>query len=180
MRLKKLPFLAAMTLVSIGELLGQPALAQAPTQQSYPVPNPSNVPGFSQKVLGTVSMWFDSTFGYPRPASTEHPMPTAVIGGGGKPSSLTAAPPDVTVVTTGGTAVTAFAAGHVSAGGWLFNPPNAAAPLCVNEAGAAVTTNVGSTICLLAGQTYTITPSLGSVSVNSTDTAHVFARVGRQ
>ena len=88
---------------------------------------------------------------------------------------------DVAVVTTGGTAVVALTAGHKSAGGWIQNPVGAAAPLCINEIGTASgTTSSGNTTCIAAGATYLLTPSIGSVSVVSSDSAHAFSGYGLQ
>jgi len=93
---------------------------------------------------------------------------------------VTASAPDVSSVTTAGTAVTAFAASHVAKGGWLFNPAAAAAPLCVAISGVAGTTTSAATTCIAAGQTYAIPPMAGSVSVNASDTGHLFSGAGYQ
>ena len=99
------------------------------------------------------------------------------------PGSVTINPLDVSIVTTGGTAVTAIAAGHRSAGGWILNPStaSAAASFCVNETAAASgTTSAGSLTCIVPGQTYTVAPGLGPVSVVSSDSAHAFSGLGFQ
>ncbi len=95
------------------------------------------------------------------------------------PGSLNLIPLDVSTVTTGGTAVTALAAGHRTAGGWLQNPSGASAALCINEMGTASgTTSSGSTTCIAAGQSYTLAPSNKPVSVISSDSAHPFSGMG--
>ena len=95
------------------------------------------------------------------------------------PGPLTIVPLDITTVTTGGTAVTALAAGNRTAGGWLFNPVEATIKLCINEAGTASgTTSQGSVTCIAPGTYYTLTPSPGPVSVISSDSAHPFSGMG--
>jgi hypothetical protein len=97
------------------------------------------------------------------------------------PGPLTINPLDISIVTTGGTAVTAVNAGHKSAGGWLYNPIAAGANLCINESGTASgTVSAGSLTCIQPGQVYTLTPSIGSVSVVSSDSAHGFSGQGFQ
>jgi hypothetical protein len=98
------------------------------------------------------------------------------------PGSVTINPLDVAIVTTGGTAVTAINAGHRSAGGWILNPgaPNTV-NLCINESGTAVgTTSAGSTTCIVPGQSYTVAPGIGPVSVVSSDSAHAFSGLALQ
>jgi opacity protein-like surface antigen len=88
---------------------------------------------------------------------------------------------DVATVTTGGTAVTAINAGHRSAGGWIQNPPSATINLCIAEVGVASgTVTAGNTVCIIPGQSYTVAPSSGSVSVISSDSAHPFGGYGLQ
>ena len=88
-------------------------------------------------------------------------------------------PLDVSTVTTGGTAVQALGPGEHAAGGFIQNPPGAAVNLCINEAGTAVgTTSNGSTVCIAAGVIYQLSPSIGPVSVVSSDSAHAFAGYG--
>lgn len=95
------------------------------------------------------------------------------------PGSLTVVPLDAATVTTGGTAVTALNAGHRTAGGWLQNPSNATINLCINERGTASgTTSSGDTTCIVPGQGYTLTPSPGTVSVITSDSAHPFSGYG--
>lgn len=95
------------------------------------------------------------------------------------PGGLTIVPLTVATVTTGGTAVTALTAGQRIAGGWIQNPWSATINLCINEAGvAAGTTSAGSTTCIVPGQAYSLTPSPGSVSVISSDSAHPFSGYG--
>lgn len=86
---------------------------------------------------------------------------------------------DVKSVTTGGTAVNALAAGHRNRGGWLKNPDAAAVSLCINEIGTASgTVSNGDTTCIAAGQTYSISPGIGPVSVVSSDSSHAFSGMG--
>lgn len=88
-------------------------------------------------------------------------------------------PLDVAVVTTGSTPVTAISPTHRTAGGYLYNPP---APntvnLCINEIDAAGITSSGNTTCIIPGQGYNLTQSGLGVSVNATDSAHVFSGYG--
>lgn len=86
--------------------------------------------------------------------------------------------PDISSVTIGGTAVYAFSAGHTTKGGWLENPASATVPLCVSQTGPAGTVETGGTSCIAPGQKYTIAPSAGTVSVNSSDSAHSFSGQG--
>lgn len=88
---------------------------------------------------------------------------------------------DASSVVTGGTAVTALAAGHRTAGGWIANPISAAVNLCINEIGSASgTTSSGSTTCIAPGQTYVLAASGNAVSVVSSDSSHAFSGQGRQ
>ena len=88
---------------------------------------------------------------------------------------------DVATVTTGGTAVTALAAGHRSSGGWIQNPNVATVNLCINEKGtAAGTTSAGDTTCIVPGQVYLLAASGNAVSVVSSDSAHPFSGYGWQ
>lgn len=94
-------------------------------------------------------------------------------------NTVTQVPLDVASVTTGGTAVNALAAGNRGCGGWLQNPKAAAADLCINEMGAASgTVSSGSTTCIEAGRTYSISPGIGPVSVVSSDSSHTFSGMG--
>jgi hypothetical protein len=94
------------------------------------------------------------------------------------PTPLTIYPLDVSTVTTGGTAVTAIAAGGHARGGFIMNPVGAAQNLCINEAGTSTTTAGGSIVCIAAGVVYTLSPSNGPVSVISSDSAHPFSGYG--
>ena len=95
------------------------------------------------------------------------------------PGPVTLVPLDVATVTTGATAVIALQPGNKTGGGWIKNPEGSAQPLCINELGTASgTVSSGSTVCIAAGATYTLTPSIGSVSVVSSDSAHPFAGLG--
>lgn len=97
------------------------------------------------------------------------------------PGSVTSNPLDIATVTTGGTAVTAINAGKRTAGGWIYNPSTATVNLCINEtAVASGTTTAGSLICVPPDRTYNLTPSSGSVSVISSDSAHPFGGLGYQ
>jgi hypothetical protein len=90
-------------------------------------------------------------------------------------------PFDVATVTTGGTAVTAIASSHRTAGGWIYNPSTATINLCINEmAVASGTTSAGSLTCITPGTTYIVAPGVGPVSVISSDSAHPFSGLGMQ
>lgn len=105
-------------------------------------------------------------------ANTGKWVPCPPAQGAGSPHNL-----DVSTVTTGGTAVTAITAGHAVNGAWIKNPTAATQPLCISITGTAATTESGGTTCVTAGQTYTVPPMTGAVSVNSTDSAHAFSGV---
>ena len=95
------------------------------------------------------------------------------------PGTMILVPLDIAIVTTGGVAVTAIAAGNRVAGGWIMNPASATINLCINEMGTAVgTTSAGNVTCIVPGQTYTVTPGIGPVSVISSDSAHPFSGMG--
>ena len=95
------------------------------------------------------------------------------------PGARTLVALDVATVTTGGTAVTALAAGNRTAGGWFQNPKGATIDLCINEIGTASgTTSAGSTTCIVPGQIYLVAPAAGAVSVISSDSAHPFSGMG--
>ena len=85
---------------------------------------------------------------------------------------------DIATVTTGGTAVTALAAGQRSKGGWIQNPPSASTNLCVNEKSTATTTAGGDVTCLVPGQTYILAANGNAVSVVSSDGPHPFSGYG--
>lgn len=86
---------------------------------------------------------------------------------------------DVSIVTTGGTAVTAIAQGHRTAGGWLFNPASATVNLCINEIGTASgTASQGDLTCIVPGQTFLVVPGSGPVSVVTSDSLHPFSGEG--
>ena len=96
-----------------------------------------------------------------------------------KPTSLTLVPLDVASVTTGGTAVTALAAGHRTAGGWIQNPVGATTALCIDEIDTATgTTSSGNTTCVQPGQIYNLAPGTGAVTVVSSDNTHAFSGEG--
>lgn len=95
------------------------------------------------------------------------------------PAQRTIVPLDTAAVTTGGTAVTALAAGHRTAGGFLFNPIGATVNLCINEqAVASGTTSAGGLTCILPGQPYELSPASGAVSVVTSDSSHPFSGYG--
>ena len=105
---------------------------------------------------------------------------TGGAGAGGGGSGVQVAL-DASQVVTGGTAVTALAAGHRTHGGWLANPSTAAINLCINElATASGTTSAGSLTCIVPGQTYVLAASAAAVSVVSSDSAHAFSGYGMQ
>ena len=88
---------------------------------------------------------------------------------------------DVASVTTGGTAVNALAAGHATAGGFIYNPTVATVALCINQIGVASgTSSAGNTTCIQPGQPYNIVPSANAVSVISSDSTHAFSGMGLQ
>lgn len=105
---------------------------------------------------------------------------------GGTASAVTTTPAqrtlvtlDVKTVTIGGTAVTALVAGNRTAGAWLQNPSTATVNLCINEIGTATgTTSSGDTTCIVPGQSYTVVPAAGAVSVLSSDSSHPFSGYG--
>lgn len=145
----------------------------------------------SQSVSGFLLAQGSTYNGYTCPSAAVTPCfvqygSTVPTGGGSssspsfvKPAPLTIVPLDVSTVTTGGTAVTALAAGHRAAGGFIQNPPSATVNLCINEQGAASgTTSAGATTCIVPGQSYTLTSAAGAVSVISSDSAHPFSGYG--
>ncbi len=92
---------------------------------------------------------------------------------------VTLAPLDILTVTTGGTAVNAFSAGHVTAGGKIQNPPTASTSLGINQNGTASgTTDNGGTRFYKPGAFCWLAPSSNAVSVISSDSAHPFAGEG--
>lgn len=96
-----------------------------------------------------------------------------------KSGPFTIVPLDISTVTTGGTAVTALNAGHRTAGGFLYNPIGATINLCINEQGTASgTTSAGALTCIQPGQSYTLTPAAGAVSVITSDSSHPFSGQG--
>jgi hypothetical protein len=95
------------------------------------------------------------------------------------PGAVTLVTLDVKTVTTGGTAVTAIAAGNRTAGGFLQNPKGATIDLCINELGpASGTTSSGDTTCIIPGASYNVAPGIGSVSVVTSDSSHPFSGYG--
>ena len=97
------------------------------------------------------------------------------------PGQRTLVPLDIASVTTGGSAVTALAAGHSTAGGFIYNPTVATVALCINQIGTASgVTSAGNTTCIQPGQPYNIVPSANAVSVISSDSTHAFSGMGLQ
>lgn len=95
------------------------------------------------------------------------------------PASRTLVTLDVKTVTTGGTAVTAIAAGHRTFGGFIQNPPSATVNLCINEIATATgTTSSGDTTCIQPGVAYKVAPASTAVSVISSDSSHPFSGYG--
>ena len=84
-------------------------------------------------------------------------------------------------ITTGGTAVNAFAANAVVSGGFIRNPYNATESLFVDIVNAAQNVQGGGTngtsVELLAGDTFYVLPSTKAVSVNAATSGHVFVAV---
>lgn len=147
-----------LVIVIAGTLLSAPAFAQAPVLNMY-----------QSGAAGSASVPVSPTSGLP------------VIVTGTTPGARTIVPLDVATVTTGGTAVTALTAGHRTAGGWISNPVTATVNLGINEIGtAAGTTSAGNTTFITPGQTYSLLPSAGAVSVISSDAAHAFSGMGWQ
>lgn len=108
------------------------------------------------------------------PVGPSSPFPVII-----SPSPRTIIPLDISTVTTGGTAVTALNAGHRTAGGFLQNPVGATIALCINEQGTASgTTSAGPVTCIQPGQTYTLVPAAGAVSVITSDSTHPFSGEG--
>ena len=97
------------------------------------------------------------------------------------PGQRTLVPLDIASVTTGGSAVTALAAGHATAGGFIYNPVVATVALCINQIGVASgVSSAGNTTCIQPGQPYNIVPSANAVSVISSDSTHAFSGMGLQ
>lgn len=110
--------------------------------------------------------------------SSSNPLPVALSSG---PAAVTLTPLDAASVVTGGTAVTALAAGHRTAGGWIQNPSTATTNLGINEIGTASgTTSAGNTTFIIPGQTYQLAPSANAVSVIASDSGHAFSGYGFQ
>lgn len=98
-----------------------------------------------------------------------------------KPAQLTIVALDVSSVSSGGTAVTALNSGHRTAGGWIHNLETETNVLCINEIGTASgTSSSGNTTCIQPGQTYSIAPAAGAVSVVSANGSHTFSGYGFQ
>lgn len=110
------------------------------------------------------------------PYSNTNPLPVSATI---TPAARTIIPLDVSTVTTGGTAVTALTAGHRTAGGFLYNPIGATINLCINEqTTASGTTSAGGLTCIQPGQSYSLTPAAGAVSVITSDSTHPFSGQG--
>lgn len=89
--------------------------------------------------------------------------------------------PNAFEVMTGGSAVIAFQAGAISAGGYITNPPTAAGPLYVDpvsEPGTSAPGSRGTTSLIYPGQTFVVPPNWPTaVWVNSDDDNHQFTAV---
>jgi len=104
---------------------------------------------------------------------TTNGMPT-------KAAQTTLLPLDVAVVTTANTAVTALAAGHCTAGGYIVNG-SATTIMTVNQIGAASgAVSSGSNIAIQPLGDIVLLPSANAVSVVSTLAGHVFGGYGQQ
>ena len=105
------------------------------------------------------------------------------INGGTLPAPYkpTFVPLDVATVTTG-TPATVLSVNHRTAGGFIIT--SNAAGMCVSENGTAGTTTGYSggvaTVCVVANQPYTLTPSANAVSVTSTGTGVAISGYGLQ
>jgi hypothetical protein len=86
------------------------------------------------------------------------------------PGSLRIVPLDITSITTGSTAVTVLGPGEHSAGGYLVTSNAAGACFSENGTAGVATGYVGTTFttCVAANVPYQLSPSIGSVSANST------------
>lgn len=82
-----------------------------------------------------------------------------------------------TTIAAGGTAQTLFAAGEVKTEGIITNPANATESLFVDPVAAATTTPAGTTFELQPGQSFTVGPAAGAVTVNAVTTGHAFSAV---
>lgn len=112
------------------------------------------------------------------PVDETNPLPVTSTT---SPGARTLVTLDVKTVTTGGTAVTAIAAGHRTAGGFLQNPKGATIDLCINEISTATgTTSSGDTTCIVPGASYTVAPAAGAVSVITSDSSHPYSGYGMQ
>lgn len=140
-------------------------------------------PAFAQTQTGVIPgfMAAAGTDGCPSsnacfvPYSAAFPFPVTPTA----PGQRTIVPLDVATVTTGGTAVNALIAGHRTAGGFLYNPIGATINLCINEQGVASgTTSAGALTCIQPGQSYTLAPAAGAVSVVTSDSSHPFSGYG--
>ncbi len=89
--------------------------------------------------------------------------------------TVTYAAPAASSVATGGTAVTALAAGSILHGFDLANPSGASEALFFNLTGTATTTAAGPNFALLPGQSYHGTFGTGqALSVNAATSGHTF------
>lgn len=104
---------------------------------------------------------------------TTNPIPTKA----GQTSLVTL---DVAVVTTANTAVTALAAGHCTAGGYIVNG-SATTIMTVNQIGTASgAVSSGNNIAIQPLGDIVLLPSPNAVSVVSTLAGHVFGGYGQQ
>ena len=91
-----------------------------------------------------------------------------------KPGPVNPTAPKVNVVTTGGVAVTAFAAGQATAGGWVATANSAG--ICVDQVTTAgtATGTPSTTGCVAANVPFYLVPSTNAVSVNSSASSVTF------
>ncbi len=80
-------------------------------------------------------------------------------------------PLDANTIATGGTAITAIAAGHARRGGVLASA--IASGFCYSLVGDAGTATSGNTICVASGTIVSLPPTTGAVSVNATEAGSI-------
>lgn len=86
---------------------------------------------------------------------------------------------DIATVTTGSTPVAALSAAHCAGGCFIYNPGTATKDLCISETGTAgISESTAGTKCIPPTFSYWVKGQAGAVSVNSSDSSHVFSGVG--
>ena len=80
-------------------------------------------------------------------------------------------PLDADTIATGGTAITAIAAGHATRGGVLASA--IASGFCYALVGEAGTATSGNTVCEASGTSVSLPPTAGAVSVNATEAGSI-------